>query len=1104
VKTPMPVLGAKLLPPGPGPFHLRRERLHQRLARGLEGRATAVVAGPGYGKSTLVARFLQETSGDTVWYSLDPSDRDPAIFFRYLMQGLREHAPEFGLRIEWMWKESRTGCRKPEQLADIFIGEAEESLGGRFVVVLDQIDRLEGSPGAARALRRLLAWLPGTLHLVLVGRSLPDIGLKGLEGDGQVAVIGGDDLRFTEEETRALLAGTFGLSMPDEAIRRVHARTRGWVTALQLLRQTAHLRPGAAGLPEEVFERTEPEIFDWFTARVLEGLPEEARAFLLGSAPPPTFDPDLLAEVLEGVDARAVLQDLLRRNLFLAPLESRGAHFAYDPLFRDYLLRRLQAERGREERRALERRYSRAFARRREFAPALEHALAAEDARGAADLLARQGKGLLHRGRIDLVREACGVVARTGHASPVVDDLLGEASRLAGDYAAAIPHFERALAASEAAGGAGPHHPGLAGPARASTLQGLAYALLETGALPRAAETAERALAEAGDGEPALLARTLNTLALVHYRSDRHDAALARWQEALARARQAGDEHLTLMIAHNLGLPHAVRGDFRRASECFRILTAPENIRVGPEEGAAYLNLARIAILRGEWDRAASLLGDAREISQKLRLPALQADVLEAEGTLLRETGDAAGAAERYALARARFTGLGRMDLLDGLAEEEAILLARTGRCAEAFRILAPVVERVRAAAHREGLASALLAAGETAVRAGQDERAVTALEESAAIFTGLNRAYPSCLAHAWLALARRRQGAEEPAVRAAETALRISTRFDYEAALLRVAAVDAGFRGWLGARDGAPAALHVAVEAGAGTVPRSAPPQGTADLTVHLFGPVEVFHERGQAIPPRAWKIRRALTIFCYLAVARDRRATKERIVDALWGDARPAVIEKNFHPTISFLRRALNDGHNVPRHFILFERGAYRLNPAYRYDIDAERFEAGLREARRTSAGGDAAGALAAFDAALALYRGPFLEEEYDEWIEGPRAHYEVLMAAALREAGRLHVERGDAAAGLAYLARAVSQDPIDEAASVDLMQALGRCGRRAEIEKEHERLRRALLDGLSAVPSAVTRQAFERALRLAAEPPPGPAGAAGRGRRESRVVH
>src|SRR5207249_8295555 len=41
-----PLLGAKLLPPAPGPFHLSRPRLHDRLASGLEGRATIVLAGP--------------------------------------------------------------------------------------------------------------------------------------------------------------------------------------------------------------------------------------------------------------------------------------------------------------------------------------------------------------------------------------------------------------------------------------------------------------------------------------------------------------------------------------------------------------------------------------------------------------------------------------------------------------------------------------------------------------------------------------------------------------------------------------------------------------------------------------------------------------------------------------------------------------------------------------------------------------------------------------------------------------------------------------------------------------------------------------------------
>jgi len=65
--TPIPLLGAKLLPPSTGPLHLPRPRLHDRLASGLEGHATFVVAGPGYGKTGPVARFLRDLGGGSVW-----------------------------------------------------------------------------------------------------------------------------------------------------------------------------------------------------------------------------------------------------------------------------------------------------------------------------------------------------------------------------------------------------------------------------------------------------------------------------------------------------------------------------------------------------------------------------------------------------------------------------------------------------------------------------------------------------------------------------------------------------------------------------------------------------------------------------------------------------------------------------------------------------------------------------------------------------------------------------------------------------------------------------------------------------------------------------
>src|SRR2546428_4468099 len=123
-----------------------------RRRSGHERRATSVVAGPGYGKTALLARFLKESGEDSVWYSIDPSDSDPSVFFRYLVRGIKEMAPEFGERSQGFWEALRFRPEEAERLADVFIGDAEESLGGRIVLVLDGVQHLDAPKASPRAL----------------------------------------------------------------------------------------------------------------------------------------------------------------------------------------------------------------------------------------------------------------------------------------------------------------------------------------------------------------------------------------------------------------------------------------------------------------------------------------------------------------------------------------------------------------------------------------------------------------------------------------------------------------------------------------------------------------------------------------------------------------------------------------------------------------------------------------------------------------------------------------------------------------------------------------------------------------------------------------
>ena len=1079
---------AKLQPPATGPLHLRRPRLMDRLRAGLGNRATLVTAGPGYGKTALLALFLREAGEDSVWVSVDSSDRDPFVLFRNIVQGISEHAPELGARSQGLWEELRSQPREAERLADAFIGEAEESLGGRIVLVLDGVQNLKGSEASLRALRRFVTCLPGAIHLILAGRWLPDLGLEQMREEDPVTRIEGDDLRFTLEETGTLLRDVFGLEARPDTVGTIHARTRGWVTALQLLRQTARLEAVAGDPPEGLFARTETEIFDYFSEDVFASETVEVRDVLLGSSPLQAIDPEVCAEVLQGLDVRRHLADLVRRQMFLSVLEGRGTFCAYDPLFHEFLRRKLRAARGVEGARALDVRYGRVFAQRGDFPRALAHFLAAESLKETADLLQRGGEVLLSAGMPGAVREAALFLTARGARPPIAAALLGEACRLSGDHAAAVGHLQIALAARGDAAGE------IAGRARIAAHQGLAYSLLKVGDLAQAEESAVQSLREAGTEEPGLRARVLNTLALVRCRQDRVGEALVLWEQAMDQARRAGDDHLIRMIAHNLGLPHAAAGDFARAIECFRNLTGPDNPLQGPEEGAAYLNLSRIARLQGDCVRAASLLGDAREIARKRRLQGLLADALEEEGNLSRERGDLESAGRCYARARAAFSDLGRPDLLDNLSGEEAILAARRGNHGEAETLAAGAVARRRDAGDAAGLASALLALGEVRVCARAASRAIRALAEAAAWFSSNGRAYEECMARLWLALARHLDRDRQRAVAQALRALEIAALHDYRAPVLRIAALDADFRDLLSSLAEAPGYLHMTAaghpatggigDAGKSSVTVGAAgatgdPSREADLTVRLLGPVEVRHDAGDLIPDDP-VVRRALGAFCYLAVARDHRATREQLAEALWGNGRPPSAQRNIHSAISLLRRSLNHGRNVPKSFIRCERGAYHLNPAYRYDIDVETFEDLVRRARRKASGHDAAGALADYAAALSLRRGPLMDGEEDDWIGAPRAYYEALHLAALHEAADILPNRADAGSAATFYRIIGERNPLDEPISSRLMRALGEIGDRRGLDEEFTRLRQALADLRGAAPRPETRRAYEDALK------------------------
>jgi len=132
---------------------------------------------------------------------------------------------------------------------------------------------------------------------------------------------------------------------------------------------------------------------------------------------------------------------------------------------------------------------------------------------------------------------------------------------------------------------------------------------------------------------------------------------------------------------------------------------------------------------------------------------------------------------------------------------------------------------------------------------------------------------------------------------------------------------------------------------------PASAQP--SSDLTINMLGPVEIYRDPVRPLGPDAWTSKRARDILCFIASRQHRRASKDMLIDTFWRDEKAESVEKKFHPTISYIRKALNSDQLLRQNFLLYKDGDYLLNPDLSYSTTPRRTWASRRLRAATTAG-------------------------------------------------------------------------------------------------------------------------------------------------------
>jgi LuxR family maltose regulon positive regulatory protein len=333
------LLSTKLFIPKPHTELVSRPQLTKRLDICQDCPLTIVSAPAGFGKTTLVAEWVQEaksTKNKFVWVSLDQTDNDPIRFLTYFIAGLQKVETSIGeAALDWLQSatESPAEAVLAEAINDIV------ALPFDIILIFDDF-HLITEPAIHQAFVFLLDNQPSNLHLVIISRADPPWPLARLRARRQLNEVRAKDLRFSVAETAVFLNDAMQLNLTPEEVIVLDNRTEGWVAGLQMAALSMRGRNDKTSFIKS-FTGSHRFILDYLMEEVLEQQTPDIQEFLLKTSILGRMNASLCDAVLNRSNSQSVLVQLEQENMFLIALDDERHWYRYHHLFADLLHDRL-------------------------------------------------------------------------------------------------------------------------------------------------------------------------------------------------------------------------------------------------------------------------------------------------------------------------------------------------------------------------------------------------------------------------------------------------------------------------------------------------------------------------------------------------------------------------------------------------------------------------------------------------------------------------------------------------------------------------------------------------------------------------------------------
>jgi len=201
------LLATKFFVPASSRALIPRPHLDILLQEGIQRQLTLVSAPAGFGKTTLLANWVQSLPKGTLenhrvaWVSLDEADKSAVRFWTYVLTALDKSEPGVATAALRMLQAPHTPIL--EEVLTIFINVLSQ-MSNSYVLILDDF-YLVNDPVVHTSLNYLIEHQPPQLHLIISTRIDPPLNLPRLRARWQLLEVRADQLRCTPEEATAFL-----------------------------------------------------------------------------------------------------------------------------------------------------------------------------------------------------------------------------------------------------------------------------------------------------------------------------------------------------------------------------------------------------------------------------------------------------------------------------------------------------------------------------------------------------------------------------------------------------------------------------------------------------------------------------------------------------------------------------------------------------------------------------------------------------------------------------------------------------------------------------------------------------------------------------------